>query len=137
MVPMFRNDTFGTQNETTVDTAAMAGYEALLLAKRELLSAAAGEVKSPVPSSADESGDLMDWARADAEAELQVQRSQSESHLMRAIDEALGRIRSGRFGVCELCKQPIARARLEAVPWTRVCRDCKESSGSDAGDNWE
>jgi hypothetical protein len=75
---MFRNDTLGTQNETTVDTAAMARYEALLLAKRELLSAAAGEVKSPVPPSTDESGDLMDWARADAEAELQVQRSQSQ-----------------------------------------------------------
>jgi RNA polymerase-binding transcription factor DksA len=28
--------------------------------------------------------------------------------------------------VCETCQQPISKARLEAVPWTRHCRDCKE-----------
>jgi RNA polymerase-binding transcription factor DksA len=30
--------------------------------------------------------------------------------------------------VCEGCKEPISKARLEAVPWTRVCRECKERS---------
>jgi RNA polymerase-binding transcription factor DksA len=25
-----------------------------------------------------------------------------------------------------VCKQPISRARLEAVTWTRLCRECKE-----------
>ncbi len=29
-------------------------------------------------------------------------------------------------GGCEACKQPISKARLEAVPWTRLCRECKE-----------
>lgn len=134
---MFCNDTFGDQNEIAVNTAAMARYEALLLAKREQLAAAVGEAKSPVPSSVDESGDLMDWARADSEADLQVRRCQSEAHLMRAIEEALRRIRNGRFGVCEVCKQPIAEARLEAVPWTCVCRNCKENAGADAADYWQ
>ena len=68
----------------------------------------------------------MDWASADTEAELQVRVHQSDAHLVRAIDEALARIRQGTFGMCEACKQPISHARLEAVPWTRHCRDCKE-----------
>jgi RNA polymerase-binding protein DksA len=68
----------------------------------------------------------IDWARADSEAELQIQRHQSHAHLMRAIEDALARINRGSFGVCEVCKQRISKARLEAVPWTRVCRDCKE-----------
>src|SRR3989442_6272986 len=71
-------------------------------------------------------GDLMDWASADTEAELQVRVHQSDAHLVRAIDEALARIRQGTFGMCEACKQPISHARLEALPWTRHCRDCKE-----------
>jgi RNA polymerase-binding transcription factor DksA len=28
--------------------------------------------------------------------------------------------------VCEICGQPIARARLEAMPYTRLCLACKE-----------
>jgi RNA polymerase-binding transcription factor DksA len=38
----------------------------------------------------------------------------------------LARITRGTFGVCQACKQPISKARLEAVPWTHNCRECKE-----------
>lgn len=68
---------------------------------------------------------VVDWARADTEAELQIRKRQADTHLRRAIEDALARISAGRFGVCEVCKQPISKARLEAVPWRRVCRDCK------------
>ena len=51
---------------------------------------------------------------------------QTDARLLRAIEEAFARIRQGTYGVCVVCKQPIAKARLEAVPWTRVCRECKE-----------
>jgi DnaK suppressor protein len=70
----------------------------------------------------------MDQASADVEAELQIRLHQSDLRLARAIEEALVRIRRGRFGVCESCKQPIPKARLKAVPWTRHCRECKERS---------
>jgi DnaK suppressor protein len=36
------------------------------------------------------------------------------------------RIDRRTFGVCKNCERPISAARLEAVPWTRLCRDCKE-----------
>ena len=68
----------------------------------------------------------MEQANADAEAELQIRLHESDARLLRAIEEALARIRRGTFGMCEVCKQPISKARLEAVPWTRLCRDCKE-----------
>lgn len=35
------------------------------------------------------------------------------------VDAALERIRSGRYGVCELTGKPIEKGRLEAIPWTR------------------
>ncbi len=36
------------------------------------------------------------------------------------------RIEKGTFGVCRDCGEPIAEARLNAIPWTRVCITCKE-----------
>lgn len=71
-------------------------------------------------------GDLVDQANADAEAELQIRLHQTDGRLLRAIEEAPARMRHGTYGVCEVCAQPISKARLEAVPWARHCRDCKE-----------
>lgn len=35
------------------------------------------------------------------------------------IDEALKRILRGTYGICELTRKPIPKARLDAIPWTR------------------
>ena len=48
------------------------------------------------------------------------------------IDAALRRITQDRFGVCETCGSPISKARLEALPWTPLCRDCMEQEQSAA-----
>lgn len=114
-------------NEPVRTVKDAARYRALLLAKRDELAAAAEGAESLVPPANDKSGDLVDWARADTEAELQIQRRQSDAHLLRAIEDALARMNRGSFGACEVCRRPISRLRLEAVPWTRVCRDCKEN----------
>ena len=105
-------------------------YKRLLLAKRQELSASRSGADAPVPRAGDPLGDLIDQATADAEAELQVRLRQTESHLLRAIEEALARIDHGKFGVCESCVHPISKARLNAVPWTRHCLDCKEREHS-------
>ena len=42
-----------------------------------------------------------------------------EEDALQEIDEALDRIRDGRYGVCELTGQPIPHRRLEAIPWAR------------------
>ena len=41
------------------------------------------------------------------------------------IDHALGKIVSGTYGACEMCGQPIPRARLKALPHARLCVGCK------------
>jgi len=40
------------------------------------------------------------------------------------VVKALDRISTGTFGLCEACEKPIARPRLEAIPYTRHCIDC-------------
>ncbi|MFZ2149210.1 MAG: TraR/DksA C4-type zinc finger protein [Sedimentisphaerales bacterium] len=44
-----------------------------------------------------------------------------ERKLLRAIDDALGRIEQGTYGICEGTGKPIPKARLEAQPWARYC----------------
>lgn len=44
------------------------------------------------------------------------------------IDRALARIKDGSYGVCVPSSRRISVARLEALPWTEVCVDCKARS---------
>jgi len=50
----------------------------------------------------------------------------SEGRLLMEINEALRRVYRGEYGTCETCSKPIARARLEAMPYARLCVSCKE-----------
>src|SRR5262249_33232990 len=42
-----------------------------------------------------------------------------------AIDEALGRVDDGTYGLCEDCEAEIAEGRLQALPFTRLCVTCQ------------
>ncbi len=105
-------------------------YKRLLLEKQRELSSVQEDAGARVPAAGGMEGDLIDEANADAEAELHIRLHETDGRLLRAIEEALARIRQGTFGVCQVCKRPISKARLEAVPWTRLCRECKEHERS-------
>src|SRR5260370_40713237 len=107
-------------------------YKGLLLEKQRELSSVKDDAGARVPAAGGLAGDLIDQANADAEAELQIRLHQTDSRLLRAIEEALARITQGTNGECVGCKQPISKARLEAVPWARHCRECKEHEHSTA-----
>jgi RNA polymerase-binding transcription factor DksA len=49
----------------------------------------------------------------------------AEQDAVYEIEEALQRIRSGNFGVCELTGRRIEAARLEAIPWTRFSAEAE------------
>jgi RNA polymerase-binding transcription factor len=42
------------------------------------------------------------------------------------VQDALGRIDNGTYGVCESCGQPIGKARLQAFPRATLCMECKQ-----------
>jgi DnaK suppressor protein len=41
------------------------------------------------------------------------------------IDHALAKMNNGTYGICENCGRLIPKARLEALPYARLCIDCK------------
>jgi DnaK suppressor protein len=73
--------------------------------------------RSPDPNTA-EGGSLA----FEMEKELSLARNAAD--LLAQVEEALGRLRAGAYGICEGCGKPIPVARLDAVPYTKLCVDC-------------
>ena len=72
-------------------------------------------------------GDWVDHSSQENDLHVNLALKQTDTKLLRAIDEALHRVETGNFGICMDCDEPIANFRLDAVPWTRTCIDCKQS----------
>lgn len=100
-------------------------YKRLLIARRDELLKQGG-IGSGVSHTVSEPTDVSDQAKTAQETELTARLRQTNSHLLRAIEEALETMKRGTFGVCAHCGRPIGRLRLYAVPWTRLCLNCKE-----------
>jgi len=66
-----------------------------------------------------------DVATSTVDREIDYTLEENEERLLAAIDTALKRIEDGNFGTCRACGQEIALERLEALPYTTQCIDCK------------
>ncbi|MCD6376529.1 MAG: TraR/DksA C4-type zinc finger protein [Caldisericaceae bacterium] len=44
---------------------------------------------------------------------------------LKQLEMALERIENGTYGICRVCQKEIDHKRLEAVPTTTICFDCK------------
>jgi DnaK suppressor protein len=75
-------------------------------------------------------GDMADQASGNNEVHIQLKLKQTDAKILQAIEEALWRIEKGTYGICRDCGEPIAPARLNAIPWTRVCISCKEKQNA-------
>jgi DnaK suppressor protein len=104
-------------------------YKNLLLSKQQELFTGK-TLLDAIPTAGELRGDPADMAASETAAATQIRLQQTDSKLLHAIEDALTRIRHQEFGLCAECGQPIGKARLEAVPWTRWCRDCKERQDS-------
>jgi RNA polymerase-binding transcription factor DksA len=51
---------------------------------------------------------------------------ETKSVEIREVEEALERIEAGTFGLCEGCRESIPAARLQAIPYARLCLECKK-----------
>ena len=104
--------------------------DALLKKRTEILGT--GGIK-PLQASMENNtrqGDMADQASGNNEVHIALKLKQTDAKILQAIEEALWRIEKGTYGVCRDCGEPIAPARLNAIPWTRVCITCKEKQNS-------
>ena len=75
--------------------------------------------------------DTADLAAEDFDHDVMLGQLAGEQDVLYEIQAALHRIRSGTYGLCEVTGEPIAKARLRAIPWTRFCQAVEERLEND------
>ena len=121
---------------TELDTAS---FRDRLLEERSRLTNAVDFLERENPGSlSDELGEIStavdnhlgDTASATFDRELDHTLEEGAQQTLQAIDDALRKIEDGTYGVCEVCGRPIAKERLEAIPWARLCiEDQRRANG--------
>ena len=103
-------------------------FEARLLEERARIMREMGHIENTIlkVNARDSAGEVGGYSfhMADAgtdsmEREISFDIASKEGRLLREIDDALRRIYNGQYGICEASGKPIARVRLEALPWAR------------------
>ena len=70
--------------------------------------------------------DIADKAANSYTKEFLFHQSDDNRRILQLVQEALGRIKSGEYGLCVACQEDVQQKRLEAVPWARHCIECQE-----------
>lgn len=85
--------------------------------------------KSPRELSGDLSGysfHMADMGTDNFDRELALGLVSSEQKILYEVNEAFRRLQGGKFGLCEQCEKSISQKRLKAIPYARLCIECKE-----------
>ncbi|MEA2648641.1 MAG: DnaK suppressor protein [Candidatus Binataceae bacterium] len=104
----------------------------LLEMKNKLVAEIDSELKAEREGNKDEGMDTYDLASEERDREINFILSDRERVKIKQIDDALLRLEDGSYGVCESCGLEIAEERLEAMPFTRLCRDCQQDMEREA-----
>jgi DnaK suppressor protein len=72
------------------------------------------------------SDDMSDMGSAAMEREKAFLFASRDGAYLEQLEEAVHRLDNGTYGICRVCDIHIPKARLEAVPTTKICVTCKE-----------
>ena len=104
----------------------------VLIKRRDALrKALAGDLSQLKELGAQASGDVVDAALDCAQDEISSQLAEVESRELARIENALERMRTGQYGVCEGCGTNIPVARLNALPYATSCIKCQREAERD------
>lgn len=111
----------------------LARMQAYLTAQKVgLLREIAAQLRSDRDLSRDDCMDSCDLASEENEREMHTMLSERERLKVEQIDEALRRIASLKYGLCEMCGLEVTEERLHAMPFTRLCCDCQQDREREA-----
>jgi DnaK suppressor protein len=94
-------------------------------ARQQLLRTVAVTDDEIASLAAHEPGALVEDSARGAMEDLLGRLEGRERHELDEIHEAMARLETGGFGVCEGCGQAIPLERLRAMPWARQCVGCQ------------
>ena len=91
-------------------------------AKSEIGKYVKGDTRQLVETALDDG----DWSVIDLSEDINLRRLETHRSILLRIDEALGKIKDGTYGICEDCGEKIRPERLKVMPFAIYCRDCQE-----------
>ena len=94
--------------------------------KRVVLNSAKKTLSEELVYDTDDLPDEIDQASSEYNQSLAARLRDREKFLLKKIEDALARIESNTYGICEICEEDISLKRLEARPVTTMCIRCKE-----------
>lgn len=100
----------------------VAQYRDILLARKRELYTRLSRIETDLDTL--KSGDSADRAIERENDQVLEEFGTTGLRELQAIDAALDRIAAGTFGICAKCGNPIAPARLAAVPHAALCEEC-------------
>ena len=92
-----------------------------LQAERDVLRSQLGEMQPSSDESLSFDDNFADSGQVAAEQGEVKMVATSLQEQLDDVEHALSRLDAGTYGTCEQCGEPIAAARLEAMPATRFC----------------
>jgi DnaK suppressor protein len=102
-------------------------YRKRLVAKQEeLLRLVSQSEQDGREADEEATQDIADKAANSYTKEFLFHQSDENRRLLQLVEEALGRVKAGSFGLCVSCLEEVQSKRLEAVPWARHCIECQE-----------
>ena len=101
-------------------------YKKKLDAKRDELQRLMSVAEEEGRAADDATQDIADKAANSYTKEFLFSQSNNERYILALVEEALGRMKNGGFGLCVACHEEVQQKRLEAVPWARHCIGCQE-----------
>ncbi len=109
-----------------LDKRTIERFKKILLKEREEII---GDVKQIYESSQevgqDGIQDIGDEAANVYNKQILLTLNENERMRLKEVDEALDRIETGSYGICEECGEPIGLKRLEVKPVAKYCVPCK------------
>jgi DnaK suppressor protein len=125
--PVLYHSTNGDRHLRTDESIihdALEGQRVTTLAQlHELRSELNGIIADTVDTNADDEHDPEGPTIAYERARVAALLAEAQSHLG-DLNEALERLDSGDYSICETCNRTIPTARLEALPACRTCIEC-------------
>lgn len=126
-VKLSRRPTTRTKGEQTLQFPAEDLEEfrkRLIMLRQEALGQSANLKTSALEQTDDRGSEDEDGS--DAFMRLQnLNQVDSQNKMIQMIDEALGRISEGKYGICEVCGQLIRKPRLLNLPFVHTCMECQ------------
>lgn len=100
----------------------------LVMRRDALRKALAGDLSLLKQLREQSAGDVVDFALDSAQNEINSQLAEVESRELACIENALERMRTGQYGICEMCNGRIPMARLNALPYATLCINCQREA---------